>query len=105
VVLAWLILVPWGLPPACRDGENPGDAVGEAGKRIGVAGAAGRVELADRQRSHPQISRGQRQRLFGLAEGRPGVAAVGILRQRGVDEVQAEAVKLSGTSGCLRSLW
>jgi hypothetical protein len=59
-----------GLSVIC-DSENPGDAVGEAGNRIGIAGAAGRVEFADRQRSHPRISCGQHERLFGLAEGGP----------------------------------
>ena len=60
----------------------------KAGERIGVAGAASRVEFADRQRSHPWIARGQHERLFDVAESRPGVAAVGILRQRGIGEVQ-----------------
>src|SRR5207248_1274151 len=75
------------LSAAC-DGEYPGDAVGKAGKRIGVAGAASRVEFADRQRSHPWISRRQREGLFGLAEGGPGIAAAGIFRQRGIGKVQ-----------------
>lgn len=70
-----------------RGGEYAGDAASKAGKGIRVASASGRVEFSDRQRSHTRISRSQLERHHGLVEGRSGVAAVGILRQRGVDEV------------------
>src|SRR5262249_62386984 len=78
-----------------RAGEYAGDAAGKAGKGIRVTGASGRVEFSDRQRSHPRISRGQLERLHGLVEGRPGVAAVGIFRQRGIDEVADVNVDVS----------
>ena len=71
---------------ASRDGEYAGDAAGKAGKRTRVAGAAHRVEFGDRPRPHPRISRCQRERLFGLVVGRSGVAAVGVLGQRGIGE-------------------
>src|SRR5215472_17985688 len=79
-----------------RADEYAGDAAGKAGKDIMVAGASGRVEFSDRQRSQPRISRCQLKRLDGLVEGRPGVAAVGIFRERGIDEVQDVNVDVSG---------
>src|ERR1035438_10605925 len=79
-----------------RDGECAGDAASKAGKGIRVAGASGRVEFSDRQRSHPRISRCQLERRFGLVEGRSGVAAVSILRQRGIDEVEDVNVDVNG---------
>src|SRR5690349_19629389 len=79
-----------------RAGEYAGDAAGKAGEDIRVAGASGRVEFSDRQRSHPRISRCQLERLFGLVEGRPSVAAVSILRQRGIDEVEDVNVDMKG---------
>jgi hypothetical protein len=79
-----------------RDGEYAGDAASKAGKGIRVAGASGWVEFSDRQRSHPRISRGQLERLYGLVESRSGVAAVSILRQRGIDEVEDVNVDVNG---------
>ena len=77
-------------------GEYAGDAASKAGKGIRVAGASGWVEFSDRQRSHPRISRGQLERLYGLVESRSGVAAVSILRQRGIDEVEDVNVDVNG---------
>src|SRR5215469_12958779 len=79
-----------------RGGEYAGDAARKAGQGIGVAGASGRVEFSDRQRSHPQVSRCQLERLDGLVEGRSGVAAVGILRQRSIDEVEDVNIDVQG---------
>ena len=79
-----------------RDGEYAGDAASKAGKGIRVAGAPGRVEFPDRQRSYPRISSCQLERLYSLVEGRSGVAAVSIFRQRGVDEVEDVNVEVSG---------
>ena len=59
-----------------RGGEYAGDAGDEPGERCGVAGAAGRVEFSDRQRSHPLISGRRRERLGGLVDDRSRVAAV-----------------------------
>src|ERR1700677_2666848 len=77
-------------------GEYAGDAASKAGKGIGVASASGRVEFSDRQRPHPRISRCQLECLYGLVEGRSGVAAVSILRQRGIDEVEDVNVDVNG---------
>src|SRR5215472_11222256 len=79
-----------------RGGEDAGDAASKAGKGIRVADAPGRVEFSDRQRSHPRISRCQLERRYGLAEGRPGVAAVSVLRQRGIDEVEDVNIDVQG---------
>src|SRR6202035_3114389 len=79
-----------------RGGECAGDAGDEPGERCGVAGAAGRVELSDRQRSHPLISRRRYERLCGLVQGRSRVAAVGVLRQRGIGEVEDVDVEVDG---------
>src|SRR5690349_1090721 len=79
-----------------RAGEYAGDAASKAGKGIRVTGASGWVEFPDRQRSHPRISRCQLERLDGLVEGRPGVAAVSILRQRGIDEVKDIHIDVNG---------
>jgi len=78
------------------DGEYAGDAAGKAGKGIGVAGGSGWVEFSDRQRSQPRISCCLLERRYGLVEGRPGVAAVSIFRQRGIDEVQDVNVDVNG---------
>ena len=83
-----------------RDCEYAGDAGDEAGKRVRVAGAAGRVEFSDRQCSHSLISGRRRERLGDLVEGRSGVAAVGVLRQRGIDEVQDVDVEVEGERPC-----
>jgi hypothetical protein len=66
------------------------------GRGIRVAGASGWVEFCDRQRSHPRISRCQPERLYDLVERRSGVAAVGILRQRGINEVEDVNIDVSG---------
>jgi hypothetical protein len=79
-----------------RAGEYAGDAASEAGKGGRVAGASGRVEFSDRQRSHPRVSRCQLERRCGLVEGRSGVAAVGTLRQRGIDEVEDVNIDVKG---------
>ena len=79
-----------------RAGEYAGDAAGKAGTGITAASASGGVEFSDRQRSHTRISRCQLERHYGLVEGRSGVAAVGILRQRGVDEVEDVNVDVKG---------
>jgi len=79
-----------------RDGEYAGDAGSKAGQGIRVAGASGWVEFSDRQRSHPRILYCLLERLYGLVEGRSGVAAVGILRQRGIDEVEDVNVDMKG---------
>src|SRR5262245_26013534 len=79
-----------------RDGEYAGDAGDKAGKGIGGAGASGWVELSDRQRAHPRVSYGLLERLCGLVEGRSGVAAVGIFRQRGIDEVEDVNIDVNG---------
>src|SRR6201996_2066905 len=79
-----------------RDGEDAGDAVGEAGKGVWGAGASGRVEFSDRQRPHPRISCCHLQRRYGLVEGGAGVAAVGVLRQRGIDEVEDVNIDVNG---------
>jgi len=71
-----------------RGGEYAGNASDESGERFGVAGAAGRVEFPDRQRPHPLIARRRRERPCGLLQGRSGVSAVGVLRQRGIDKVE-----------------
>src|ERR1700691_1875703 len=72
------------------------DAADEAGKGVRVPGTARRVELSDRKRSHPLIPGRRRERLDDLVEGRAGVAAVGVLRQRGIDEVQDIDVEVQG---------
>ncbi len=79
-----------------RGGEYAGDTSGKAGKRVGIASAPGRVEFPDRQRSHPRIPRCQLERLYRLVEGRSGVAAVSILRERGIDEVEDVNVDVKG---------
>ena len=79
-----------------RRGEYAGDAASKAGNGIMVTGASGRVEFSDRQRSHPRISRRHLERRDGLVEGRPGVAAVSILRQRGIDEVEDVNIDVQG---------
>jgi len=78
------------------DGEYAGDSADKARKRVRVAGASGWVEFCDRQCSYPRISRGQLEGLDGLVEGGPGVAAVSIFRQRGIDEVKDVNVEVSG---------
>ena len=79
-----------------RGGEYAGDAAGKAGQGIRVAGASGWVEFPDRQRSHPRISGCQLERRYDLVEGRSGVAAVSVLRQRGIDEVEDVNVDVQG---------
>src|SRR5215472_15246673 len=79
-----------------RGGEYAGDAASKAGKGIRVAGASGWVEFSDRQRSQPRVLRCLLECLYGLVEGRPGVAAVSIFRQRGIDEVQDVNVDVRG---------
>jgi hypothetical protein len=78
------------------DGKHAGDTASKAGKGIRVAGAPGWVEFSDRQRSHPRISCCQLERLYGLVEGRSGVAAVSIFRQRGIDEVEDVNIDVNG---------
>jgi len=70
---------------ASRDGEYAGDAAARRGsapgspaQRIGLSSAIDRARTAD--------LRCQRERLFGLVVGRSGVAAVGVLGQRGIGE-------------------
>src|SRR5215472_771471 len=78
------------------DGEYAGDSADKARKRVRVASASGWVEFSDRQCSYPRISGGQLERLDGLVEGRSGVAAVSVFRQRGIDEVEDVNIEVSG---------
>src|SRR5215831_9259551 len=79
-----------------RGGEYAGDSADKARKRVRVASASGWVEFSDRQCSYPRISGGQLERLDGLVEGRSGVAAVSVFRQRGIDEVEDVNVEVNG---------
>jgi hypothetical protein len=67
-----------------RGCEYAGDAADEAGKHAVVTGGPSRVEFSDRQRSHPLIAR----RCRDLVEGRSRVTAIGVLRQRSIDEIK-----------------
>src|SRR5215469_7559654 len=79
-----------------RAGEDVGDAASKASEGIRSTRAPGRVQFPDRQRSHPRISGCQLERLNSLVKGRSGVAAVSILRQRGIDEVEDVNIDVKG---------
>ena len=77
-------------------GEYAGDAAAKRGRASGSPAHRVGLSFSDRQDAHPGISRRHLERLHGLVEGGPRIAAVGILRQRRIGEVENVNVKVNG---------